>query len=72
MRHGTWANLTAATIAVFTGGQPCASGCGWPVAPAATAGPDGTPGVFDRHPGCEPGGQQLRLIAGGKTNRRAA
>lgn len=42
-------------------------GCGTLLHPAAAAGPDGTPGVFDRHPGCEPGGQRLRLINGGKT-----
>jgi hypothetical protein len=72
MRRGTWADGGAATIAAITGGQPCAAGCGWPVDPAATRGADGTPNTYDRHPGCEPGGQQLRLIAGGKTNRRAA
>lgn len=41
-------------------------GCGTYLDPAAAAGPDGTPGVFDRHPGCEPGGTPLRLIKGAK------
>lgn len=60
----TWANGLAATQAALNGGKPCASNCGWPVHPAAAAGADGTPGVHDRHPGCEPGGQQLRLLKG--------
>ncbi|MFF3867382.1 hypothetical protein [Micromonospora sp. NPDC001898] len=40
--------------------------CGRYLDPAAAAGPDGQPGVWDRHPGCEAGGQQLRLIKGGR------
>ncbi|MFE7868814.1 hypothetical protein ACFUYE_00480 [Micromonospora humida] len=40
--------------------------CGGLLDPAAQLGHDGTPGVHDRHPGCEPGGQQLRLIQGGR------
>ncbi|WDZ87217.1 hypothetical protein [Micromonospora cathayae] len=68
-RVGRWANIAAHVTAVLNGGKPCAGGCGWPVDPAAAAGPDGTPNTYDRHPGCEPGGAQLRLIPGGKTNR---
>ncbi|MFI6238366.1 hypothetical protein ACIBEF_00640 [Micromonospora sp. NPDC050795] len=66
MTTGTWADIGAATHAALNGGQPCAGGCRWPVDPAATLGADGTPGVFDRHPGCETGQQPLRLIQGGK------
>lgn len=61
---GQWANAAAATQAAITGGKPCAGGCRWPVHPAATLGADRSPNAFDRHPGCEPGGQQLRLIKG--------
>jgi hypothetical protein len=64
-RRGTWADIGAATHAAMNGGKPCAAGCGWPVDPAATKNWDGEQ-VYDRHPGCEPGGQQLRLIEGGK------
>ncbi len=42
-------------------------GCGRYLDSAAAAGWDGQPGVYDRHPGCEPGGRPLRLIHGGKT-----
>lgn len=42
-------------------------GCGRYLDPAAAAGYDGTPGVYDRHPGCEGRRQNLRLINGGKT-----
>lgn len=41
-------------------------GCGGLLDPAAAAGHDGTPAVYDRHPGCEPGGAPLRLIKGAK------
>lgn len=41
--------------------------CGTYLDPAAAAGHDGTPGVYDRHPGCEPGGAPLRLVKGEKT-----
>lgn len=43
----------------------CAAGCGWPLDVAATKDWNGRT-VYDRHPGCEPGGQQLRLIKGEK------
>ncbi|MGK5737249.1 hypothetical protein [Micromonospora sp. URMC 103] len=66
MKTTTWADVTAATQAAITGGKPCAAGCRWPVHPAATVGNDGTPDAFDVHPGCQPGGQQLRVIEGGK------
>lgn len=42
------------------------TGCGFHLHPAATVGNDGTPNAFDRHPGCQPGGQQLRLIKGAR------
>lgn len=61
---GRWADIAAATQAAITGGRPCAGGCRWPVHPAATVGADGQRGVYDRHPGCEPGGQQLRAVLG--------
>lgn len=32
----------------------CSAGCGWPLHPAATMGWDGTPGVYDTHPTCDP------------------
>jgi len=41
-------------------------GCGTYLDPAARAGHDGTPDAHDRHPGCEAGGRQLRLIKGGR------
>lgn len=41
-------------------------GCGTYLDPAARAGHDGQPDVHDRHPGCEAGGRQLRLIKGEK------
>ncbi|NBE80340.1 hypothetical protein [Micromonospora rubida] len=47
-------------------GRRCAAGCGWALHPAAAAGHDGTPGVFDRHPGCEADRPQLRVVKGGK------
>ena len=40
--------------------------CGSVLHPAAAAGYDGTPNVYDRHPGCEPGGRPLHLVKGGK------
>lgn len=64
MSTNRWADIQAATQAAITGGQPCAAGCRWPLHPAAAAGADGTPNTFDVHPGCQPGGQQLRLIKG--------
>ncbi len=40
--------------------------CGGYLDPAARAGHDRSPDVFDRHPGCEAGGTPLRLIQGGR------
>jgi len=55
----------AAAVQAARGWPPCGAGCGWPLHPAAAAGPDGTPGVYDRHPGCEQR-PQLRILKGGK------
>lgn len=60
------------------------AGCHRTLDPAAAAGVDGEPGVFDRHPGCEPARRTpiaeppsahhthrpLRVIQGGKTTTR--
>ncbi|MCZ7434788.1 hypothetical protein O7598_31245 [Micromonospora sp. WMMC241] len=40
------------------------TGCGSLLDPAAAAGWDGTPAIYDRHPGCEKRGGHLRLVKG--------
>lgn len=55
----------AAAVRAAKGWPPCAAGCGWPLDPAAAAGHDGTPGIYDRHPGCD-SPPHPRLIQGGQ------